>query len=1014
MNRAIVIAAATIGLVSRVQATTYYWTGTATGGDGTTWSSSLNWSTESASSTTAASDYPNASSAAVEFGANASLTINGSYAVGSVTMADNVTVTLVGSGNTHILTDVGDLGTSAASGDKIVLNNVSLQSCSLAAGASTNWYADIEIAGSEDVYLYCKNADNKSDRAHVDLLGNLTGSGTVHLAQNGNSTGRGGISLYGDNESFAGVCYIHPGYANRCPTTFCSATAGSPTARWIYAGGADKNDAICGGTINLSSSTVKFGTYEGTNYIFACESGRGNNVLELGGTGVDFTCALSAICRTNAERGNEYTTLRKVGAGTMTFDDALGQPYIATWDLAEGVLHLSNPSISTFAATYGGGTSITPKFSFSGGLIEFDQKCLDASNAIIDISSYIADSKSPVAVNVLSGQTITWATSLASSNEGGLTKTGAGTLTLTSEPLYSGTTTVEGGTLVTPATSIDALVVRSGATVTASNATSVGSLVLESGATFVAPNLASIGDITLGAGVEFDASADTSLGAVILGNGAVLTVARGTSFTSVDATAGGKVAVDLTGAAIDGKEKNVITVTGYADAESLVAILDTTTYGYASYAYSYDTESGALKTTITRKASTFVWNGADGADWNAAGNWLYSGDASTVVPSEVDTVQIATAGTISLASAEGEVSNVVVNADVTLSGNKLCAALIHGTGRISLSGGAIGTANSVDCIVSNDVEIVGSTANYFYNTGADVHIYGNLTGSGTLTGQSNGNNRGVKFYGTNTTFSGSFTATGANTRDETYFAGAYCSSSNAVWKIDSSSYAYNSDPLLFKKSGDYHFGSFNGSSWAYAVKSGSAIESGVTITIGYLNQNDSFNLSSRGYCDLYKVGSGVLSMKMKTGGNYYWHHIRGHLKDGTLSLADKDAELLQYTFEGGTLTYVDFTDADPSALIKNSTSPISFDTSTSNVTWATALDSSNTAGLTKKGSGTLTLSAAPEYTGTTTLLAGTLKIPTSAGVTVTTTLNGYRVSTAVDGDYTVYSLVRKGVVVIVK
>jgi len=80
------------------------------------------------------------------------------------------------------------------------------------------------------------------------------------------------------------------------------------------------------------------------------------------------------------------------------------------------------------------------------------------------------------------------------------------------------------------------------------------------------------------------------------------------------------------------------------------------------------------------------------------------------------------------------------------------------------------------------------------------------------------------------------------------------------------------------------------------------------------------------------------------------------------------------SFTGGTLQYASGNGQDLSSRIGNSTGAISVDTGGNNVTFGSSLGSSNTAGLTKLGSGTLTLGASNSYSGTTTVTLGTLAL----------------------------------------
>jgi fibronectin-binding autotransporter adhesin len=86
------------------------------------------------------------------------------------------------------------------------------------------------------------------------------------------------------------------------------------------------------------------------------------------------------------------------------------------------------------------------------------------------------------------------------------------------------------------------------------------------------------------------------------------------------------------------------------------------------------------------------------------------------------------------------------------------------------------------------------------------------------------------------------------------------------------------------------------------------------------------------------------------------------------------------TFTGGTLQYGAGITTDYSSRIADSTSALNINTNGQNVTYATALDTSNSGGLVKSGSGTLAFTAANTYTGGTTVSGGTLQLGTGGSV----------------------------------
>jgi len=84
--------------------------------------------------------------------------------------------------------------------------------------------------------------------------------------------------------------------------------------------------------------------------------------------------------------------------------------------------------------------------------------------------------------------------------------------------------------------------------------------------------------------------------------------------------------------------------------------------------------------------------------------------------------------------------------------------------------------------------------------------------------------------------------------------------------------------------------------------------------------------------------------------------------------------------EGGTLLYGAGITTDLSGRIKNSGSVITIDSGANAITYASAIDSSNVGGLSKAGSGTLTLAASNGFGGGATLNAGTLAISNNAAL----------------------------------
>lgn len=161
-----------------------------------------------------------------------------------------------------------------------------------------------------------------------------------------------------------------------------------------------------------------------------------------------------------------------------------------------------------------------------------------------------------------------------------------------------------------------------------------------------------------------------------------------------------------------------------------------------------------------------------------------------------------------------------------------------------------------------------------------------------------------------------------------------------------------------------------------------------TLEIGGLGGDSTFygtlcNGTSSAITAIDKVGNGTLTLG---GANTYTGGTT--ISGGTLEVANNDALSTSgnIVFAGGTLKYGNDITTDFSDRIKNSRSPICINTGDNDeIEWRTAIDDTNTGGITKSGNGTLTLSAEQVPSGAITVKDGTLKYSAVNGNITTAT-----------------------------
>jgi autotransporter-associated beta strand protein len=157
-------------------------------------------------------------------------------------------------------------------------------------------------------------------------------------------------------------------------------------------------------------------------------NGSGTSILTVNNT---TDCVYDGIIRDHATGGAGALALVKSGAAKLTLRNAYSgsNSYSGGTTLNGGTLCFANGTLGA-----------TGNITFNGGVLQWD------TGNTQDISGRIADVPSGKAAIVdTNGNSVAFASAVTGA--GGLTKAGAGALTLTATSSYTGTTTINGGTL---------------------------------------------------------------------------------------------------------------------------------------------------------------------------------------------------------------------------------------------------------------------------------------------------------------------------------------------------------------------------------------------------------------------------------------------------------------------------------------------------------------------------------------------------------------------------------------
>ena len=246
-------------------------------------------------------------------------------------------------------------------------------------------------------------------------------------------------------------------------------SGGLLTANLVFIGGASGVFNQSGGTFTTNGNALSVATNQGNAATYSLSAGTlSTGTLQVGNSG---TGTFTQTGGTVAATGGLNLGISSTANGTYNLDAGTLNVTQVTKGAGTGTFNFDGGTLQASRSDNPGGASNPSTFLVGLSAVNVRGSTTANSGAVIDTNGFNVTIAQPLAHSTVSGDSAT---------DGGLTKLGAGTLTLTGVDTYTGNTTVSAGTLA----------VSSGGSLTSTLAVSV-----DSGGTL---SLGGTGSITTG------------------------------------------------------------------------------------------------------------------------------------------------------------------------------------------------------------------------------------------------------------------------------------------------------------------------------------------------------------------------------------------------------------------------------------------------------------------------------------------------------------------------------------